>query len=158
MVRVQQRSTTEWRRTMQAGEVRRTHVLIEDPEAVVFDDYARFRAHGFETAVCTGPSCGACPLLHGASCRLLDEADILLTTIDLRDPNSRSVLRTIRSRHPEVPVVVRVAGRVAQHGFGKDELLDGCEVIVPGAGFIDQVGALRRALARWSDAWGMAVG
>lgn len=155
---MQQRSTTEWRRTMQAGEPRRTHVLIEDPEAVVFDDYARFRAHGFEAAVCTGPRCGACPLLHGASCLLLEETDTLLTTIDLRDPNSRSVLRTIRSRHPEIPVVVRVVGRLAQRGFGRDELLVGCEVIAATAGITDQVRALRRASSRWSDRWGMAFG
>lgn len=149
-----QRTTSEWNRTKDPRGAHRIRLLIEDPSATSFGDFARFRAYGFEVAVCAGPEFGGCPLVRGEPCPLVEDADVVLWALDLDDPRSRAVLRTLRSTHPETPVVVRLP----EHGFGKDELLEHLQLVPAGSSFGDQIAAIRRALHGPEDAWGLAVG
>lgn len=139
---MQQRTTSEWNRTASPGGARRTRLLIEDPSAVWFDDFARFRACGFEVAVCTGPQFGGCPLEEGNGCQLVEDADVVLWALDLHEPHSRNVLRLLREHHGETPVVVRVPPA----GFGADDLLGNTSIVRANATIEESVAVLRRAL------------
>ena len=139
---MQQRTTSEWSRTVSPGGTKRVRLLIEDPSAVWFEDFARFRACGFEVAVCTGPQFGGCPLVEGDGCDLVDDADIVMWALDPREPQSRAVLRLLREHDREKPVVVRVPPA----GFGDDELLGHTNLVRANASIEESVIVLRRAL------------
>lgn len=97
------RRTALWRE----GSSERLRVLIEDPNAEWFDEFARYRSAGLEVAVCTGPDAPGqkCPHLAGRGCDLWDEADIVVFALPRDEPAGRMVLKVGRREHPGKPIV-----------------------------------------------------
>ena len=92
----------------------RPRVLIEDSHpALEISDFTAFRDAGFDVAYCSGPAAGeaggeaagrgSCPLLCGADCEVLADADVVLHGLD----PAAGVAADIRWWHPELPVVVK---------------------------------------------------
>ena len=84
---------------------------------------------GYEVAVCGGPdnlTKHECPLVFSGSCDLVSGADLIVHSLNPDRPEHAEVLRAIRAKHPDVPVVVEVPGpTIARHGG----LLAGCDVV-----------------------------
>jgi hypothetical protein len=84
---------------------RRSRLLIEDGRpALAVSDFSVFRDAGFDVAFCSGPAGdpGACPLLRGQRCALVDGADVVLHGLS----PGLGVAAAIRRQRPELPVVV----------------------------------------------------
>lgn len=121
-MRAQQRWTTAWyQRTPSEGQ--RVRVLIEGPDTAWFEEFTQYRAHGYEVAVCTGPgpTGDGCTLLTEGCCPLADEADVVLSALDLEHPACRQLVDDMARNHPERPLIVdgsngdpSVGARVAQ--------------------------------------------
>ncbi len=125
----------------------RPRVLIEDSHpALEISDFTAFRDAGFDVAYCSGPAAGeagreaaapgSCPLLGGADCEVLADADVVLHGLD----QAPGVAAGIRWWHPEMPVVVKT----------DDAAPAGCTRIPACCSVRGQVEAVRRALPRRS--------
>ena len=136
-----QRRTGEWRRPS----LRRPRALIEDQQAVWFSDFERFRAAGFEVAVCTGPDARepVCPHLDGRRCELWEEADVVLCVLPLDDPACRLAFSCGRRDHPVTPVVL---GRAEDGPATDTELTKGTLALRFPTSIDGQIHALRKAL------------
>ena len=123
-------------------------VVVENPDfGVGFAVERVLESAGCEVAVCGGPDeliGHACPLVFSESCDLVSGADLVVHSLNLDRPEHVEVLRALRSRHPDTPVIVEVPGPTAARHEG---LLDGCVVVpfpVTRASLLD---ALETALA-----------
>lgn len=99
----QRMSRRTWSAPGRAG--RRPRLLIEDDwPALAVSDFTLFRDAGFDIAFCQGPGDdpGACPLVRGQRCALIDSADVVLHGLD----PGLGIAAAIRRRRPELPVVV----------------------------------------------------
>jgi hypothetical protein len=95
------------RRTWSAAGLagRRPRLLIEDARpALAVSDFSAFRDAGLDVAFCDGPGDdpGACPVLHGQRCALVDTADVVLHGLSLE----MGIAEAICGQRPELPVVV----------------------------------------------------
>lgn len=84
---------------------RRPRLLVEDDRpALAISDFSLFRDAGLDVAFCSGPGDdpGACPLLRGQRCALVDRADVVLHGLS----SGLGIAAAIRRQHPELPVVV----------------------------------------------------
>ena len=119
-----------------SSERRRPRLLIEDDHpALEISDFTAFRDAGFDVAFCSGPGVtpGSCPLLCGADCQVLAQADVVLHGLG---PQT-GLVADIRWWHPELPVVVK-AGDAA----------GGCGSVPACCSVRGQVDAVRRALGK----------
>jgi hypothetical protein len=83
-------------------------LLIEDDRpALAISDFSLFHDAGLDVAFCSGPGDdpGACPLLRGQRCALVDRADVVLHGLS----PELGVATAICRQHPELPVVVEQA-------------------------------------------------
>ena len=83
----------------------RVRVLLEYPAhstpsamAKALDDA------GYETLICEGTE--RCPIVAGGDCALVDGADVVVSGFGVTTSDDRELPAAIRSRHPEVPLVV----------------------------------------------------
>ncbi len=83
----------------------RVRVLLEYPAhstpsamAKALDDA------GYETLICEGTD--RCPIVAGGDCALVDGADVVVSGFGVTTSNDRELPAAIRSRHPELPLVV----------------------------------------------------
>jgi hypothetical protein len=84
---------------------RRPRLLVEDDRpALAVSDFSLFREAGLDVAYCSGPGDdpGACPLLRGQRCALVDRADVVLHGLS----PELGIAAAIRRQRPELPVVV----------------------------------------------------
>jgi CheY-like chemotaxis protein len=126
-------------------------VLIEDPDGAVRSSAARFlQREGFDVAVCAGPEAmegSSCPEVSDGACPLVEDADLVYTSLRWSRPDGREVLRAHRRCYPETPVVVEICQpQAAQVG----ELLDGCHVVHVPCGNAKMLGAIQETLAATS--------
>ena len=87
---------------------RRSRLLVEDDRpALAISDFSLFHDAGLDVAFCSGPGDdpGACPLLSGQRCALVDRADVVLHGLSL----GLGIATAIRRQRPELPVVVEQA-------------------------------------------------
>jgi hypothetical protein len=119
-----------------SSERRRPRLLIEDDHpALEISDFTAFRDAGFDVAFCSGPGVtpGSCPLLRGADCEVLAQADVVLHGL-----GHQAVLAAdIGWWHPELPVIVKADGPAG----GRGSVPACCSVR-------GQVDAVRRALGK----------
>ena len=88
----------------------RARVLIEHPDrAALWAEAEIIREAGYDVAVCTGPveaadgvEAEACPLLVQGRCSLVEEADVVVSTTDLRE--ARGILARIGRSTPALVV------------------------------------------------------
>lgn len=84
--------------------------------------------HGYSVRTCGGPEADdeQCPLADGGHCIGVMGTDIVVHALRSGDPRNREVLRNLRQRYPETPIVVEVPGpEVDRH----PEDYDGCVVV-----------------------------
>jgi hypothetical protein len=125
-----------------------TRIVIENVSAMDRVHLAEiFGEAGYDVSTCGGPSTlrgGRCPLVTDGGCPMIEGADLVFFDLDLDREDSREVLHSLRSLHPELPVVVEApeAALRAHH-----ELLVGCEVVLPYDAESLLAGAARAALS-----------
>jgi hypothetical protein len=70
------------------------------------------RRLGYDVQQCSGPTANTCPILNGGSCRLAEEADVLVydawASGDL--DGSTELIEGLRRVHPTVPIVLTFPG------------------------------------------------
>ncbi len=122
---------------------RRPRLLIEDARpALAISDFSLFEDAGFDVAFCRGPGDdpGACPLLNGQRCVLVDRADVVLHGLG----TPLDVAAAIRRDRPELPVVVQ---QPCQQAGAADQVPDGCVPLCYACSVRGQIDALLRAEA-----------
>lgn len=107
----------------------RPRVLIEHPSPDLALRLATaIRRSGCTVAICSGPEASRrCPLHCLEPCIAVEGADLVVTALDLRRDDSRDVLRGLRTRYPDTPLVVAAT---VQETLDLADLLEGC-VVVP---------------------------
>ncbi len=117
-------------------------VLFESPDgAEAHAVWRLLERHGCRTMWCTGPEDGSpCALVATGKCGLVEEADAVVSSLDLRDQRCQEVARALDRRAVERPVVV-----VARKGSVEEwrAELPSCEVISDPLSSKTLVGALR---------------
>ena len=103
-------------------------MLIEHPDPEAGLDLAgALRSAGFGVAVCRGPDGTArCPLHQLEPCVVVEGADVVVTALDFEREEARAVLKGLRLRYPDTPLVV---GATAAESIELAEELDGCTVV-----------------------------
>ncbi len=100
-------------------------MLIEHPdEAMGLEIAAGLRLAGYAVAVCPGPRGHArCPLTGPAGCAPAHDADLVVCSLGYEQGAAREILRELRTRYPDTPLVVEVPADI---DTDLQELLDGC--------------------------------
>ena len=122
-------------------------ILIEHPEESAGLVLAStLRQAGYAVAVCPGPAeRERCPLAGHQGCAAAHGADVIVSSLGLESPEAREVLQALRTRCPDIPLVVEVApGREGEWA----ELLRGCELIHSPVAPEQLLSAVDRALTR----------
>src|SRR5450759_1791830 len=100
-------------------------VLVEDPDGEAGLAIASgLRFAGYAVAVCPGPrGHGQCPLTGPAGCAPAHDADLVVCSLGYEHEVAREVLRELRTRYPDTPLLVEVPANIDGDLQG---LLDGC--------------------------------
>jgi hypothetical protein len=100
-------------------------VLIEHPdEAAGLEIASGLRFAGYAVAVCPGPpGRGLCPLTGPEGCAPAHDADVVVCSLGYEQEAAREVLRELRLRFPDTPMVVEVPSEI---DADLRELLEGC--------------------------------
>jgi hypothetical protein len=119
-------------------------VLIEHPdEATGLEIASGLRFAGYAVAVCPGPAGhGCCPLTGPEGCAPVHDADLVVSSLGYEHEAAREVLRELRARYPDTPLVVEAPSDV---DAGLRELLDGCHQL-PAPASAEQVVAAAQSL------------
>ena len=104
-------------------------VLIEE------SDYAKqvaleriLRERGYAVLGCGGPEAtdDRCALVENHECGAVEGADVVVHALRSHDPRNREVLRSIRERYPDTPVVVEAPRPLVER---EPADFDGCIVV-----------------------------
>ncbi len=100
-------------------------MLVEHPDEVTGLAIASgLRFAGYAVAVCPGPpGRGQCPLTGPAGCAPAHDADLVVCSLGYEHEAAREVLRELRTRYPDTPLLVEVPTDI---DADLRELLDGC--------------------------------
>ena len=100
-------------------------VLVEDPdEEAGLAIASGLRFAGYAVGVCPGPrKHGQCPLTGPAGCAPAHDADLVVCNLGYEREVAREVLRELRTRYPDMPLLVEVPSDIDAE---LRELLDGC--------------------------------
>jgi hypothetical protein len=101
---------------------------------------------GFAVDVCGGPEHvdgGRCTLLATGDCPLVERADVLVHSLNLDRLEHRRVFMAIRSRRPDLPVVVEMPRPAIER---HERLLTGCVTIPFPARTADLEDGIQRAM------------
>ncbi len=120
-------------------------VLIEHPdEATGLAIASGLRFAGYAVGVCPGPrGHGQCPLTGPAGCAPAHDADLVVCSLGYEHEAAREVLRELRTRYPDTPLVVEVPTTMDADLQG---LLEGCSQL-PAPATPGQVVAAVQSLA-----------
>jgi hypothetical protein len=127
----------------------RPRVLIEHPDPDTGLEVATaLRRAGCTVAICRGPDATGdpptrCPVHEFGPCVIVEGADIVVTMLGFGREDARGVLRGLRTRYAETPLVV--AATVADVLELEDEL-QGCTIVPEDAPPDELVAAVLRAL------------
>jgi CheY-like chemotaxis protein len=122
----------------------RPRILVEDPdEKAGLEIASGLRYAGYAVAVCPGPrGHGQCPLTGPADCAPAHDADVVVCNLGYERDVAREVLRELRTRYPDTPLLVGVPSEIDTDLQG---LLDGCHRL-PADASAEQVVATVRSL------------
>jgi hypothetical protein len=103
-------------------------VLVEHPdEATGLAIASGLRFAGYAVAICPGPrGHGKCPLTGPAGCAPAHDADLVVCSLGYEQEEPREILRELRTRYPDTPLVVEVPPDV---DADLRKLLDGCHCL-----------------------------
>lgn len=96
----------------------RPRVLLEVSDPAEADSYWRLLGrHGYDVSWCSGPTASSsCVLLEDGQCRLLEEADFVVTALKPDDSYARPVLEHLRDQDCMKPIIA-VGLRTRWSGF-----------------------------------------
>ena len=119
-------------------------ILFESPDGAEAHAVSRVLGrHGCRTMWCTGPEgASPCVLVATGTCRLVDEADLVVSSLDLGDRRCQDVARALDRRTVETPVVVMTRKDSAEEWRAE---LPTCQVTsdpLSSKALLDAVGAL----------------
>jgi len=117
----------EWPARSGAGEGG-PRILFESPDgAEAHAVWRLLERHGCRTMWCTGPEGGAkCALVAAGRCALVEEADAVVSSLDLRETRCQEVARALDARGATTPVVVVARKASAEEWRAK---LPACHVL-----------------------------
>ena len=117
-------------------------VLVENPdEQAGLEVAAGLRFAGYAVAICPGPrGHGQCPLTGPAGCAPAHDADLVVCNLGYEREVAREVLRELRARYPDTPLLVGVPPDIDAE---LEELLDGCDRLPADATAEQVVAAVR---------------
>jgi DNA-binding NarL/FixJ family response regulator len=120
-------------------------VLVEHPdEAAALAIASGLRFAGYAVGVCPGPAGhGRCPLSGPAGCAPAHDADLVVSSLGYEHEAAREVLRELRTRYPETPLLVEAP---SQMDADLRELLNGCHQL-PAPASAEQVVAAVQSLS-----------
>ena len=120
-------------------------VLVEHPdEATGLAIASGLRFAGYAVAVCPGPrGHGQCPLTGPAGCAPAHDADLVVCSLGYEREAAREVLRELRTRYPDTPLMVEVPSDIDAE---VRELLDGCHQL-PASATPEQIVAAVQSLS-----------
>ncbi len=120
-------------------------VLVEHPdEEAGLAIASGLRFAGYAVAVCPGPAGhGRCPLTGPAGCAPAHDADLVVSSLGYEHESAREVLRELRTRYPDTPLVVEAPSDM---DASLRELLDGCHRL-PAPATPEQIVAAVQSLA-----------
>lgn len=100
-------------------------MLVEHPdEAMGLAIASGLRHAGYAVGVCPGPAGhAACPLTGPAGCAPAHDADLVVCSLGYESEPARDVLRELRRRYPDTPLLVEVPGDI---DADLRSLLEGC--------------------------------
>ena len=105
------------------------HVLVEAPARWNWAVAEASRLSDCSITFCPGPAgrpdCG-CPMVTGEGCAMVDDADVLVTHLDLASAANRAALAAVRQAKPGMPVIA-LAWKADVERY--PELLEGCDVV-----------------------------
>ncbi len=103
-------------------------MLVEHPDETTGLAIASgLRFAGYAVGVCPGPRAhGQCPLTGPAGCAPAHDADLVVCSLGYENETAREVLRELRARYPDTPLVVEVPSDVDAE---LRELLEGCHLL-----------------------------
>lgn len=106
----------------------RPRVLFESPDgAEAHAAWVVLRRHGYRTMWCPGPRADAeCPLSTTGRCRLVEEADAVVSALNLHDPRCAAVARGLDTVAEDRPVIV-VAPKASTAHWAEE--LPACRVV-----------------------------
>ncbi len=121
-------------------------VLVESPdEAIGLRIASGLRFAGYAVGVCPGPQRpGQCPLTGPAGCAPAHDADLVVCSLGYEREAALEVLRELRSRYPDTPLLVEVPPHI---DADLHELLSGCHTL-PAPATPEQVVAAVQTLYR----------
>jgi DNA-binding NarL/FixJ family response regulator len=124
----------------------RPRVLVENDDAEAGLRLAELlRESGYGVAVCPGPTQPEhCPLAGPEGCAIAHGADVVVSSLGLARPESREVLQALRSRCPDLALVVEVEPGDED---AWPDLLAGCELVHSPVATEELRSAVSRALA-----------
>jgi len=127
-------------------------VLVEHPdEATGLEIASGLRFAGYAVGVCPGPAGhGRCPLTGPAGCAPAHDADLVVSSLGYEHEAAREVLRELRTRYPETPLLVEAP---SQMDADLRELLDGCHQL-PAPASTEQIVAAVQSLSGHAAAEG----
>ncbi len=119
-------------------------VLVEHPdEAAGLAIASGLRFAGYAVAVCPGPAGHArCPLTGPAGCAPAHDADLVVSSLGYEHESAREVLRELRTRYPDTPLLVEAPSDTDS----LRELLDGCHRL-PAPASAEQIVAAVQSLS-----------
>ena len=103
-------------------------MLVEHPdEATGLAIASGLRYAGYAVGVCPGPRAhGKCPLTGPEGCAPAHDADLVVCALDYEHETAREVLRELRTRYPDVPLLVEVPSSMQAE---LEDILDGCATL-----------------------------
>jgi hypothetical protein len=129
-------------------------VLVEHPdEAAGLAIASGLRFAGYAVAVCPGPrGHGQCPLTGPAGCAPAHDTDLVVCSLGYEHEAAREVLRELRTRYPDTPLLVEVPSDI---DADLRELLDGCRQL-PAPATPEQIVAAVQSLSGHAAEEGLA--
>jgi hypothetical protein len=97
---------------------RPARVLVEAEDGA--EAFARLRMlqiAGYDGAWCPGPErrgTRGCPLVNAGHCPMVDDADVVVTSLRLDHDAARLVLEAMDRHHPQLPVVIETTSSSAE--------------------------------------------
>ncbi len=122
-------------------------MLVEHPdEAAGLAIASGLRFAGYAVALCPGPAGHArCPLTGPAGCAPAHDADLVVSSLGYEREAAREVLRELRTRYPDTPLLVEAPSDIDADA-GLRELLDGCHQL-PAPASTEQIVAAVQGLS-----------
>jgi hypothetical protein len=84
-------------------------VLVECDDPTIQDGLERvLRESGYAVSICAGPASrsSGCPLVLSGQCGLVEDAEVVVHTLDPVDPSNREVLAALARHSSDTPVVI----------------------------------------------------